>query len=431
MFNNIIHLQFDLFQIPGYFYLLLFLLTILIGFISGSYPAILTSSFEPYKVLAGFARLSLNHGFRTFLVILQYSVSIALIIITVVIYKQIDYIHSKELGFETSHVVCLQANQLLINKYDIFKQELSKSNLILGVTNGSTKPSSIGNVNPISWEGKPDDERVLCFFHLCDTNFLDFFNMEFVKGRNFSDSNVDSTSNSYIVNETAVRMMNLLEPIGKRFSMYGQDGYIIGVVKDFHFQPLHVPIQPLLFTNKQNWINWVFVRIDGESIPEALHFIENTYHSIVPEFPFKYSFLDDDFEVMYRNFTEMKEIIKYFAILAIIISSLGLFGLILFITRQQQKEVAIRKIHGASVYQIILHFSKKFVVWLSLANLFSYIIAYYFINRILEMFAYHAVISLIIYILPGFFILVFALIIINLQTLKVANVNPSIVLKYE
>ncbi len=324
-------------------------------------------------------------------------------------------------------------NAELNESFTAFKEELLKNPNLWGITNASTSPAYVGNVNPAIWEGKADDERVLFNFYLVEYEFLDVFKLELVNGENFRKKYVRGDEIPYIVNETAIKLMQLEDPIGKRFAMYNEhnEGVIIGVVKDYHFQTLTNEIGPIMITTLDWWRGEAFIKINPNNVTETLGFIEETFNKFAPSFPFEFSFLDEDIDELYHGFYEIGNIIKYFAVLAIFISCLGLFGLASFMTEQRTKEIGIRKVLGSSVTTIVMLLSKGFTKWVILANIVAWPIAYYAMKKFLEMFAYRAELNIWLFIISGLMALIIALITVGFQTIKAANSNPVDALKYE
>jgi ABC-type antimicrobial peptide transport system permease subunit len=415
------------------FLLNLIVITLFVGIVSGSYPALYLSSFKPNKVLKSGNAPKTKNRFRTVLVVFQFTISIALIICTTTVYNQLKYIQNKDLGYTKDYIVNVPMNAELNESFKAFKEELGNNINILGITNASTSPAFVGNVNPAIWEGKADDERILFHFYLVEYEFLDVFELELVAGENFKKEHVKGAEIPYIVNEAAVKLMQLEDPIGKRFMMYDESGAgkIIGVVKDYHFQTLTNEIGPIMITTLSWWRGEAFIKINPHDVTETLGFIEETFNKFAPSFQFQYTFLDEDIDELYHGFYEMGSIIKYFAFLAIFISCLGLFGLASFMTEQRTKEIGIRKVLGSSVFAIIILLSKGFGKWVLLGNFIAWPIAYYAMTKFLQMFAYKAGMNIWLFMISGLMALVIALVTVGYQTIKTANSNPVKALKYE
>jgi len=415
------------------FILNLLILTIIVGIVSGSYPALFLSGFKPNKVLKSGNTPKSKNRFRTILVVFQFTISIALIISTITVYNQLKYIQNKDLGYSKDYIVTFSMNSELRKSFTAFKDELKKETNIIGITNASTSPAFVGNVNPAIWEGKVDDEKVQFNFYLVEHEFLDVFDLELVSGESFKKEYNNGDEIPYIVNESAVKLMNLEDPLGKHFAMYNDStrGVIIGVVKDYHFQTLTNEIGPIMITTLNWWREKAFIKIKSQNVTETIKIIEKNFNKFAPNFPFKYSFLDDEIDELYGGFYEMGSIIKYFAILAIFISCLGLFGLASFMTEQRTKEIGVRKVLGSSVTAIVVLLSKGFCKWVIIANIVAWPMAFYAMNKFLQIFAYKIELNFLTFFLSGLIALVIALITVSYKTIKAANSNPIEALKYE
>ena len=402
------------------------------GVFSGSYPALLFSSFTPIQALRESGALSLKSPvLRRVLVVFQFTVAVVLIFCSIVLQRQMNYIRNKDLGFNRSYVLRLPMNQDIENHYDAFKQSLLKKSDILSVTSASNVPLSIGNINPVYWEGRGPDQYEVMNFAAVDYDYFKTFQMDFVEGRSFSRDFTTDEQN-YIINEAAVRFTKLESPIGKLFSIWTREGRIIGVVKDFHSRSLHDEIRPVVFTLTKNWPhNYIFVRTNPERVQSSLRSMEATWKQFAAGYPFEYDFLDDIFNRQYQTDQRMGQVINDFAFLAIFISCLGLFGLASYMAERRTKEIGIRKVLGASVSSVVLMFSKDFTKWVMAANVIALPIAWYVASRWMQNYAYRTSISWWFYLLSGGLALTIALLTVGYQTLKSAFANPADSLRYE
>ena len=412
-------------------------IAILTGILSGSYPAVFLSSFRPVTVLKGQVRSgSQNIRLRKLLVIGQFVVSIALITGTIIIYQQLVYMRNMDMGINKSHVINMELRGSLRNQYGTIKSELLRNPDVLAVsaTNGSF--SKVFGTDKIGWEGKPEDKRIFMSIHSVDFDYQKIFDIKMAQGRYFSQDYPTDVSDGIIVNETAAKIMGMESPIGQRISCWipfdpQRSGTIIGVAKDFHFRSLHEKINPLVLVIAPGWFTDVYVRMKPENVPETLGFIEKTIQEFAPDFPFEYSFLDEDIDNLYKTEQQIGNLIKYGTFLAIFIACLGLFGLASFTAEKRTKEIGIRKVLGASVSGIVLLLTKEFTKWVILANLIAWPIAYYVMSRWLQNFAYHVNIGIWTFLLSAALALVTALITISLQAVKTAASNPVDSLRYE
>jgi putative ABC transport system permease protein len=366
---------------------------------------------------------------RKILVVFQFSLSIILIICTIVVSKQSNYINSKDLGFDKDHVVYIPLNQNLSEKYESVKNELLQHTDIL---NAAATSSKIGirqrsSFDITSWDGNDGDQRILLNRIDAGNDFLETFNMEMVSGRYFSED-FAADSAGVVLNETAIRAMRLTDPIGKKIA----DRFTItGVIKDFNFRSLHSGIEPLALFRNPGGYSYLAVKIKAGNIPGTIQYLEEVTKKFAPDFPFEYHFLDEDFEKMYRSEIRMGELFFYFAMLAILISCLGLFALAAFAAEQRTKEIGIRKVVGASVSGLFILLSKEFSKWVLFANIFAWPIAYYFMDKWLQNFAYRINIGIWTFLLAGALALVIALVTVSYQTIRSAFANPVESLRYE
>ncbi len=416
--------------------ILLAAVTVLTGVIAGAYPALILSSFKPAAAMK--SRLS-NRArgiwFRRTLVVAQFSISIFLIIGSMLIYKQLDFIRNKDLGIMTDNVIYFRLSTELDRQWDGFSQVLLSNPGVTGATRVNAPPiyreSSTGGDN-VSWEGKSDDIFINDFGIVgTDRGFLEVFEPEVVKGRFFSEEFPADMTDGAVINETAARTMNLPDPIGKLFTTYDKTYRIIGVIKDFHLQSLHSAIKPLVIL--PNWgTDGICVSLSGVRPAETRTFIEDTVAKFDPGAKLKYDYLDemrmrDNYGTEQRTGT----IIKYGTVLAIFISCLGLFGLAAFTAEQRTKEIGIRKVLGSSIGNIVILLSKEFVRWVLIANIIAWPLAWYAGRKWLDGFAYKADLSIWVFLASSASAIAIAISITAWQAWKAARVDPVESLKYE
>jgi len=404
-------------------------ITLLTGLISGTYPAIFLSSFQPVPVLKGSFRKSSNRSsFRKILVIIQFSLSISLIICTSVIHKQLGFIRDKDLGYNRENLVIMGAMEGFYKNFEGFKQELLQHPNVLSVGRGIQPIWDVIGTTIPDWEGKNPNQEIVMQRYMVGYDYFKTYEMEIIQGRTFSKEFSTDTSN-YILNEAAVKAIGLESPIGKRFSLNNNWGQIIGVVKDFHHSSLHKQIQPVVFKIMDAAGFAVKVKSIDE---ETIDYLKAVWKRAVPSgYPFENDFLAPKIDNFYRTEKRVAALFNYFTILAIFISCLGLLGLISYMAESRTKEIGIRKVLGAPVIGIILILSKEFIFLVMTANLIAWPVAFFIMKGWLQNFSYKTNLNIGLFIFSAFLALIISLLTIWYQALKAARLNPVKSLKYE
>lgn len=409
------------------FWLKLVGITIITGFVSGSYPALFLSSFNPVKVLKG--RLKLDAGavwFRKGLVVFQFVLSSILIIATIVVSKQVNFIQNRNLGYDRENLIYVPIEGELGAKYDIFKNELQNMPGIKSVTEVSNNPTFIDNSTiSVSWDGK-DPNITVAFPNIAvGYNFVHTMKLKMLSGRDFSQDFL-TDSNNFIINEVTQQKLGYTNPIGREITMWGRKGKIIGLVKDFHFQSLHKQILPLIIHLVKGKLDEgnVLIRTQPGQTKEALVSLEKLCRQLNPNFPFTYKFSDEQYQKLYKSEQIVGKLSNIFAFLAIFISCLGLLGLAMFTAAQRLKEIGIRKVLGASVSALFVLLSSEFLLLVVIAMLIASPIAWYAMSGWLQGFAYRTTIQWWVFALSGGLTLLIALITISFQAIKAALINP-------
>ena len=416
------------------FWTVLLLIGVITGFLAGSYPALYVSSFIPSRALAGKLKSSgALLGFRRVLIIIQFSISIVLMISTLVIYKQIEYIRSKDLGLEKDNVLFFGYYDGIRKNPDFFRSEIEAIPGVSSVTFSTHNPIQVSTITTgPTWKGKPEGLDVGFYAIETDHQFVPTFGLEVIEGRNFPEDNPGG-NNYYLINEEAARVMGMDDPLGEQISGWNPDpGEIIGVVKDFHHVSFFQQIEPVIIRLNPDatWI--VFVKLSGGvDLGSTLTQIESVYTGLEPNYPFSYRFVDEDFNRIYSTVASTGSLALVFSVIAIIISCMGLFALSLFMTEKRTKETGVRKAMGASVANLLLHYSKNYLLLVVLSFLVSIPVTIYFTRVWLLNFAYKTELGLPEFVAGGLLAVVIALTTISFQTVKLALRNPADSLRYE
>ena len=401
-------------------------ITLLTGMVAGSYPAVYLSSLNPVSVLKGILQSGRkNTVLRKGLVVFQFSLSIILIICTVVVNRQMNYIREKNLGLDRSNVIDCWIQGRLVKGFGSFKNAVERSGAIEGMTLSSSNPLHVNAYSHnIEWEGKQPDDRTNLAEMDVSYDFLQTMKIPLSAGRDFSRAYATDTAN-FLVNETAVKLMQLKEPVGSFFSHLGTRGKIIGVVKDFHLSSLHNPIAPLFISLQPPPDHGVaLIRVRGGRTKEALAAIEEAFKRTDPLTPFDFSFADEEFNRQYHSEMMVAQLARAFAVLAIVISCLGLFGLMLFIAEQRTREIGIRKVLGAGVAGIVVMISKDLLRPVGIAGLIASPVGWYIMQDWLQGYAYKTAFSGWIFPETTLTAILIALLTVSYQAVRAARVNP-------
>jgi putative ABC transport system permease protein len=414
---------------------------VVVGIIAGSYPALFLSSFHPIDVL----RADLRRGgrksiLRSGLVIFQFAISIALFVGTFIIFAQLRYVQTKDLGFDTEETIVVDRTNDLSNQLQSFEDELRTNSGIVSLSNSNAIPGNQGGDNAARLEGAPENQYEDIQQMFCDYDFAKTYKLGMADGRFFSKEH-PSDSAAVVVNEEVATSFNANRLVGRYLVIPGNGPggtdlrcEIVGVVKDFNYRSLHEPIRPLairLFPNRGFIGRFVTLRLAAGNHLSTISFIENVWKKYAGDEEFSWNFLDDSLQKLYAADQRTSEIAGAFSVLAIFIACLGLLGLAAFVTERRTKEIGIRKVLGASVAEIVALLSKEFVKWVLIANVAAWPLAYYVMNNWLKNFAYRTDMSLWIFVTSGAVALIIALLTVSSHAIRAATANPVEALRYE
>lgn len=423
-FNNLTGKQLELPFGDYQFWIILSLLTLVTGCIAGSYPALMLSSFSPISVLKSNIKLSNASGlFRKSLVVFQFALSMIFIVGMIIITNQVKYIHTKNIGFKKSDLLYIPTSGNLSKNFSLFKNQALKLPGVKDVSQISQRPVELDNTtNGVEWDGKMPNTRPNFTQVAVGYDFVKTMQAEVVQGRDFSVSFADSSN--YLINESALKIIGYKDPVGKPLTFWGTKGTIIGVLKDFHFNSLHVPIEPLVMRlTKSSW-GPALVRTEPGRTQIALQGLEKLHQKLNPEFVFSHQFADEEYSFLYNSEQVVQKLSTYFAFLAIFISCLGLLGLAIFTAEQRTKEIGIRKVLGASVASVFALLSKDLLKLVLVAIVIANPVAWWAMNSWLQNFAYRVDVSWWMFLTAGISAILIALLTVGFQAIKAAVSNP-------
>jgi putative ABC transport system permease protein len=397
-------------------------LMLLIGLLAGSYPAWFVAGFNTTDSLKGKKHTGSSVNLvRKGLIVFQFTVSVCMIFSTVIIYQQLQYFHTQDVGFDKDQLVAVKMYGGMFDKIEAIMQGVRKNPAVAGFTMTSTLPGDRFSTNRFIPLNQPEKETN--FRHLwVNASFVPTFGIHLTQGNNFTNLPLDKTA--FILNEAAVKAMQLHSPVGSQFVAVSDTGEVVGIVKDFNFASLHTAVEPLVIVHKPFWTNYMVINVRGNQLPEALQSLESTFTTLSPGSLFSYTFLDEKLDRLYESENRMSRIFGVFAGFAILISCVGLFGLSVYAAEVRTKEVGIRKVLGASVPGVVVLLSKDFLKLVLIAILLAWPLAWWATSRWLAGFAYRIDLSWWVFALSGVLAVLVAFLTVSFQAIKAAMVNP-------
>ena len=434
LFNQLAGKEMTLAMLNDYKIWMLFVgVTLVTGFVAGSYPALVLSAFKPVSILG--RRFTSHVGgatFRRALVIFQFTLSVILLLGTAVVREQIHFIRTKDLGYDNKNLLVVRLRMETRGKYNVIRSELSNLPGVVAVTGTDKLPISGGNsTTSYVWDGKSPDFKLLINKVYIDYDYVRVMGMTMAEGRDYSMASSGDINASYILNEEAIRRMDMEFPLGKSFGYEGQMGTIVGVIKDYHFMSLRNEIEPMVMMVNPARIHYLLIRLDSAQASATLPYIETVWKRINPGFEYEARFLDEVMSFWSRSEERTEALVTFFTLLAVVISSLGLLGLAAFMAQKRTREIGIRRVLGASTQGLVGLMSREFLILVLISNALAWPVAYWVMKRWLDNYAYHTQISWTLFAVAGVASMAIAFLSVSVQSVKAALSDPVQSLRVE
>jgi putative ABC transport system permease protein len=436
-FNNISGRNFETAHLTTFKFIVGFLAVgLTAGLLSGIYPAIYLSSIKPAAVLKGESFTGGKGRLRQALVVLQFTLSILIATTAVFMFRQLTFLQEKDLGFDRENLIAIPMAHNMRTDYYALKKELENEGLIRGVTAASSNPVLIGsNSGGAWWEGKDPEKTVLIGMNGVDYDYLSTLKIQLVSGRDFStdfqsDFARDTTGN-FLINEETARIMDIGDPVGKPFRFMGVNGKVIGVMKNFHFRDPDLPVGPVAFALTDTRRFYVILVRLADDIPAALRTVEKVWQRVMPQYPLEYTFIDQDYDNLFRSQMRLTGLLRYFTILAVIIACLGLYGLSLYSAERRTNEVGIRKVMGAGPIPIISELTREFLMLVFIAIVIAVPAGWLIAEKLLQQFAIRIQVTWVVFAAISAAAILIAFITVGFQAYRATGINPAAALKAE